>query len=151
MQNGDDDGHWSRHAPFTFTCGIFKNCQMEKWKFTCERNEMCSTGYHIDKIIEISISIDALLLKVNNFVILTRNKFTVAQMPQFCAECFVQCEYTFSVEKYFTVFCAMRCRCGAMYSCPYRFRCVFMLVNECDCVCVCVCGSSGGRNERINV
>lgn len=66
---------------------------------------MRSTGYHIDQIIQISISIDALLLKVNNFVILARNKFTVAQMPQFRAKRLVQCEYTFSVEKYFTIFC----------------------------------------------
>lgn len=90
---------------------------------------MRSTGYHVDKIIQITIGIDALLLKVNNFEILASDEFTVAQMPQLRAKRLVRCEYTFSVEKYFAVLCD-----GPMRALP---------------ICEYACGD--GRNERIKV
>lgn len=85
MNYGPNESMW-------FSCTIHSLhtvFEMGMDKFTCEHNEMRSTGYHIDQIVQISIDINALLLKVNDFVILTGDKFPVAQMPQFRAECFV--------------------------------------------------------------
>lgn len=67
---------------------------------------MAAASNNVDEIVQVSFGVQALLLKVRYFEILTRYELAVAQVPELVAEALVEREDALAVEKHAAVLCS---------------------------------------------